>query len=514
MNPPIASDTLDAALGLSGAAVPQTDSGVFNYTECAPRISRAYFIYPPTGLYMRDDRCQAPVEGMTAQPNRAPLDLAYMAAMLEHKGIECRIRDYAAEKAGWDDIRADLKAFRPDLLVVSVTTPTIQRDLGAVEIAKRLFPRILTVAKGAHFTPKDLESMRLFRWLDAAIRGESEHAIAEIAEQRPFDAILGLTYRKGDGLVQNPDRPYIEVKDLDTLPFPARHLLNNSLYTTPDTGEPLTMINTGRGCPHQCIYCAVTIASGYKLKVRSPNSIADELEECVRRLGIRNFFFRADTFTWDEKWVVDLCKEIMRRGLDIRWGANSRVDTISAERLRWMKQAGCWIIGFGFESGNDENLKLMKKRATTDDARRAVSLCKEAGMKTYGLFLIGLPWETRAMVEDTLRFILEIDPTFIDVNIAYPLPGTEYYHVAKEMGLFKDEDLGSGDYSKPIVRTVELSTHELMQYRRKALLKFYSRPGYVIRTLSEIRSPRVFANYVRSGIRLLRNHAFTFAGAE
>jgi len=459
---------------------------------------------------MRDDRCQAPVEGMTAQPNRAPLDLAYMAAMLEKIGVVCKIKDYAAEKASWETLEKDAADFRPDLLLVSVTTPTLKNDLAVCRIAKKIDPTMLTVAKGAHFTAKDDEVLLGHPELDLVIRGESEHAIVEIAERRDYGSILGLAWRQDGAVRRNADRPYIEVEDLDNLPFPARHLLNNNLYAAPDTGEPITMVNTGRGCPHQCIYCAVTIASGYKLKVRSPKNIVDEIEECVKRHNIRNFFFRADTFTWDEKWVVDLCQMVLDRKLNIRWGCNSRVDTISDKRLEWMKKAGCWIIGFGIESGNQEMLDKMKKRAKLEDARKAIALCKKYGVKTYGLFLIGLPWETRQTVDETIRFAQELNPSFLDFNIAYPLPGTEYYRIAKEMGLFDDADLSNGDYARPIVRTLTLSTEELVRLRKKALLSFYLRPSYVLNTLGQVRSPRVLFNYIKSGVRLVRNHAFNF----
>jgi len=487
-----------------------TKGGTDAQTGHAQAVKRAvrkvFLIYGPTGLYMRDDRCQAPVEGMTAQPNRAPLDLAYMAAMLEREGAACRIRDYAAEGLSWKDFEKDLLLFGPDLLVVSVTTPTFERDLEACRIAKGLIPDITTVAKGAHFSPKDEEVFLSHREMDLAIRGESEHAIVEIASGRSYRDILGLTYRQGDGLKRNARRPYIETEDLDRLPFPARHLIRNELYTAPDTGEPITLINVGRGCPHRCIFCAVSIASGFKLKVRSPANVADELEECVKRHGIRNFFFRADTFTWNEDWTVEVCREILRRDLKIRWGTNSRVDTISPRRLEWMKKAGCWIIGFGIESGNDESLKLMKKRATCADARRAVYLTKRHGIKTYGLFIVGLPWETRAMVEDTARFMRELDPDFADVNIAYPLPGTEYYRMALEQGLFREEDFGKGDYSKAVVRTSSLSSGDLVRLRRKAILAFYLRPSYIWRTLAGIRSFGVFRNYIYHGLKLLGAH--------
>jgi len=472
-----------------------------------------FLIYPPTGVYMRDDRCQAPVEGMTAQPNRAPLDLAYMAAMLEKTGIECKIEDYAAKKSSWDELERDLKAFKPSLLVVSVTTPTIAIDLAACRIAKKIDANILTVAKGAHLHAKDDEVLLQYPELDLVIRGESEHAIADIGVGQPWSSILGLAYREDGQIKRNADRPYIEVENLDALPFPARHLLDNHLYLTPDTGEPITMVNTGRGCPHKCIYCAVTIASGFRLKVRSPQNIVDELEECVKKHDIRNFFFRADTFTWNEKWVVELCDLIVERGLKIRWGSNSRVDTISEKRLEAMKRAGCWIIGFGIESGNQDMLDKMKKRAKVEDAETAIALCKKFGIKTYGLFVIGLPWETRETAEQTIAFAKKINPSFLDFNIAYPLPGTEYYRIAKEMGLFNDDDLSKGDYARPIVRTQTLSTDELVQLRRKALLGYYLRPKYVLDTVMDIRSPKVFLNYAKSGLRLIRNHSFNFGTA-
>jgi radical SAM superfamily enzyme YgiQ (UPF0313 family) len=476
----------------------------------ATNIKRVLLMYPPTGVYMRDDRCQAPVEGMTAQPNRAPLDLAYMAAMLEKHGIECKIADYAAPKSPWEEVERDMVAFRPDMVVVSVTTPTIVQDLAACRIAKKIDPKILTVAKGAHLHAKDDEVLLAYSELDLVIRGESEHAVAEIGAGRPWDEILGLAYRENGVTKRNADRPYIEVENLDALPFPARHLLNNDLYRTPDTDEPITMINTGRGCPHKCIYCAVTIASGFRIKVRSPKNIVDELEECVKKHNIRNFFFRADTFTWNEKWVIELCDLIVERGLKIRWGANSRVDTISEKRLEAMKKAGCWIIGFGIESGNQEMLDKMKKRAKVADAEKAVALCKKYGIKSYGLFLIGLPWETKETAEETIEFAKKINPSFLDFNIAYPLPGTEYYRIAQEMGLFEETNLSKGDYARPIVRTQSLSTDELIALRRKALLGYYLRPTYVLNTMKDIRSPRVFLNYAKSGLRLLRNHSFNF----
>ncbi|KPK36124.1 MAG: hypothetical protein AMK70_03510, partial [Nitrospira bacterium SG8_35_1] len=201
--------------------------------------------------------------------------------------------------------------------------------------------------------------------------------------------------------------------------------------------------------------------------------------------------------------------EILNRNLDIRWGSNSRVDTISEERVQWMKKAGCWIIGFGFESGSQENLTRMKKRITLEQSRNAVNICRKYGVKTYGLFLIGLPWETRQMVEETIAFMKELNPNFVDVHIAYPLPGTEYYRIAKEMGMFTDEDLKSGDYSKAIIHTSDLSADDLVKLRRKALMSFYLRPSYILQTVRNIRSFKILKGYIRSGLRLVKGFAFS-----
>ncbi|MFC1808252.1 B12-binding domain-containing radical SAM protein [Candidatus Omnitrophota bacterium] len=464
-------------------------------------INKVLLIYPPTGYYMRDDRCQAPVEGMTAQPARAPMDLAYMGAVLEQDGIRCKIRDYPAEGLSWPDLKKDLNDFKPDMLAFSITTPTLKDDLKACKIAKLIDPDIFTVSKGAHYSEEDENIIKDCPELDLIIRGESEFAISEIVRSERLSEVLGITYRSNGNIIKAPDRPFLE--DLDLLPHPARHLLNNNLYLTPDTNKPIAYIYSGRGCPHQCIYCAVSVASGYKLKARTPKNIVDEIDECVNRFGIRDFFFRADTFTMNKDWVIDICKLIIDRGLKIRWGTNSRVDTICEDRLKWMKDAGCWIIGFGVESGNQQMLDKMKKRAKIEDAESAVRLCKKFKIKSYLLFMIGLPWDSKETVDDTIRFAIRLKGDFIDFNIAYPLPGTEFYRIAKENNLFNEDMLHRHDYSKPLIKTLYLSTEELIELRKKAIRAFYLNPGYIFKTLLGVRSLRELGSYMKAGRDLL-----------
>jgi radical SAM superfamily enzyme YgiQ (UPF0313 family) len=189
--------------------------------------------------------------------------------------------------------------------------------------------------------------------------------------------------------------------------------------------------------------------------------------------------------------------------LKIRWGTNSRVDTIDEERLEWMKKAGCWIVGFGVESGNQEMLDKMKKGITVEQAETAVKLCRKHKIKTYLLFVLGLPWETRETAMDTIEFAKKLDGDFVDFNIAYPLPGTEYFEIAKDSALCDLNSLSGFDYANPLVRSFHLSTEELIELRKKALKSFYFRPRYVARTLLNIRSMKVFNSYLYSGLRLL-----------
>jgi radical SAM superfamily enzyme YgiQ (UPF0313 family) len=472
---------------------------VFLSDSKAVKGKRALLVNPPTGKYIRDDRCQGPVEALTAQPPRAPMDLAYMAASLEHLGVVCIVRDYPMENVSWDGFKSDLKEFNPDFLIISTTTPTLEFDMKACTLAKKRNKAVVTIAKGAQIVEEAKEVLKRYPDLDIGINGEYEFAVQEIVSH-DLSTVKGITYRKGDEICQTEERPRLE--DLDKLPLPARHLLKNELYTAPDTGKPIAFILTGRGCPCRCIYCAVCVASGHKLYVRSVDSVLKEIEQCYDKFGIREFFFRSDTFTWYEDWVVELCKGIVKRKFKIRWGTNSRVSTISEKRIAWMKKAGCYVIGFGIESGNQEMLNKMKKGITLDQARKAIELCRKYKIKSYTLFMFGLPWETKETAEDTIRFAKELNGDFADFMIAYPLPGTEFYDIAKRDKLFKGR-LSGFDYAHPVTHSYHLSTEEIIKFRDRAIREFYLRPGYIMKTILGIRSPRVFVSYIKHGLLLV-----------
>ncbi len=461
---------------------------------------KAILINPPSGMYIRDDRCQVPVKGLSSGL-RTPLDLAYMAAMLERESFECAIRDYPAENKTWRDFKVDIEANDFNMLVISATTPTLYTDLLACDIAKQINPNILTVVKGAHFAAEDVEVMERVATLDIAIRGEYELAVQELGQNRPFEQTLGITYRSDGAIKRNPNRPFLE--NMDLLPLPARHLLNNRLYIRPDTGEMMTSIQTNRGCPARCVYCLVRTVSGGKILARSPESIANEMQNCKEQFGIRNFYFRADTFTWDKEWMIKVCQSIIDKRLEVNWVCNSRVDTIDEERLKWLKKAGCWMIGFGIESGDQDILNKMKKGTTLQQAIDAVEMCRKFCIKTYLFWVLGLPWETEETIKKTMKFAKKIKGDFAEFHIAYPFPGTDFYYTGLENKLFSEEDLYKGDVKDGIVKSFGLSKERLQYYQRKMTRDYYLSPLRIIRLLKGVRSPKALLNYVTKGFSVL-----------
>ncbi len=463
-------------------------------------MERALLCNPPTGKYIRDDRCQVPADAISSSL-RAPIDLLYYATILRDGGYECVLRDYPAEGAGREAYLADLARLRPDVVVVSATTPTLRDDLRCIEDAKAANPAALTVVKGAHFVIADREAMEACAALDVAIRNEAEKAILDFAGGVPFADIPGITWRRGGEIVRNPDRP--QIRDLDWLPVPDRSLLDNSRYVRPDTGEPQTTILASRGCPKDCIFCLVKVVTGRPISMRSPKSIVDEAEACVRDFGIRNFYFRADTFTWYREWVMEICDLIIARGLKIAWVCNARADTANDAMLARMKAAGCWMIGLGIESGSADILKRIKKGITLDEARSAAKRIRSHGIRTYNFFIIGFPWDDERTVKETIDFAIELDSDFVEFHTAYPFLGTEFHDVAAKEGLFERGSLQGTDVMTSPVRTHHLTTARLHELRIAALRRYYLRPSYVAKTLRHIRSPRMLANYARQGLRVL-----------
>lgn len=467
---------------------------------------RAFFIVPPTGRFIREDRCQTPIDRLRTVALRPPIDLMYAAACFEKEGVECRLTDYPAEDREWDALEADLREFQPDMVVMSITTPSFEDDMKAASLIKKVVPKAVTIAKGAHFNTLDIKSIERFPDLDVALRGEYELTCMELARGVPFADIKGMTWRRDSQPVRNDKRDL--PGNLDEIPYPARHLTKNHLYPRPDTGELQTTLVTNRGCPFSCTYCLANQVSGLKNRYRSVENVMGEIRDCVEQHGIRSFLFRSDLFTQNKAWVIKLCEAILESGLPIDWACNSRVDTLNEEVLGWMKKAGCWVIAFGVEKGDDASLARINKKATTAMAEKALAMTRAAGIKRSMYLLFGLPDDTPETLDNDIEFAKRIDPDFLEIFYPYPFPGTPLYKEAVDAGLLEDGSVPKEAYGLPAMPTKHIKLEDMGNLRNEGLRKFYMRPKFILRTLRNVRSPKEFANYVRHGALQVKDIVF------
>lgn len=477
-------------------------------------MNRVLLMYPPGKLYQRgEDRCQGNIEDSAATSMRACNDLGYAAAVLLRDGYEIKLRDYQTERASEEDLLQDLNEFKPDMVMLSVTNATIYEDIALVNRIRSACETAI-VLKGAIFYDPERKMLDMldFSNVDYLIGGEVDFCIDKIAAfhfkgEGEITAIDNICYKNDEGqMVAN--RFHVWNDDLDQQPFPAREYMNNALYIRPDTGKPMATIQTSRGCPAGCIYCLSPDISGKKVRFRSPENVMQELEECYDRYGISDFFFKADTFTIDAEWVERLCSLIRNSHLQgkIAFTANSRVNPLKKEILKYMKEAGCFTVAFGFESGSPDSLKKMRKGATLEQNRQAMKWAKEVGIPVYGFYLIGLPWEDRQHLEDTKKLIFELNADFIEIHIALPYYGTQLYSLCKEKGVLEDNVYGSDYFHSATVGTETLSMEQLVEFRKKTMLKYYLRPSYIGKKLAySITKPYVLKNYCIYGLRMIKN---------
>lgn len=284
---------------------------------------------------------------------------------------------------------------------------------------------------------------------DVVAVGEGEHTMLELVHavesHRPLSTVKGIVYKKQTKKDDDPETFYTPprefTQDLSNLPFPARDLFDNQSYKNhyrEKFGYTITSIITSRGCPFQCDFCSRAVF-GNAFRTRSAENIVDEMES-VKALGYDRIWFADDCFTMNRKRLLSICDEVVRRGLKIDWECLSRVDTIDTETAQKMKQAGCIRVFFGLESGNDAILALMKKKATTNLAKKAVSTTRSVGIQVGAFFIVGYPGETDQTVLDTLRFASSLPLDYLSFTVPYPIPGTPLYDRVKDSIEFDDWD--------------------------------------------------------------------------
>ncbi|HEM61094.1 MAG TPA: radical SAM protein, partial [Chloroflexi bacterium] len=377
---------------------------------------------------------------------------------------------------------------------------------------KEALPGTSVALTGSHPTVFHEELLRDNPAVDAIVRGEAELTVRDLALSlaggENLSGVQGLTYREGDGVLVNPPRPLIE--DLDSLPFPARHIVNQEGYRAAIySGERPTAMVSSRGCPYHCVYCLwPETLYGHKFRARSAQSVVDEMELVVKDYGVDEIYFDDDCLTLSKKRVLEMCRLILDRGLDVKWIVQARVDTVDKEVLSAMKEAGCHYVLFGVESGSPKMLEIMKKRITLDRARQAFRDCRDVGMKTQAFFLFGVPGENQETIEETIEFARELDADSTQFAIAIPHPGTELYQVCLENGWLVFDSWEDFAAENSLIATEELTREDVERARIHAYRSYYFSPKFVARSLVRVRSLKDVKRLLRGGRSVLDRISF------
>ena len=365
----------------------------------------------------------------------------------------------------------------------------MNEDIKCSKIAKQLKKDILVVLRCGAVEYVAEELMKKEKTIDVVFYGETDFTLYELLANADKNKIKGVFYRENIKIVKTAKRPFLE--DMESLPIVDRSLIKNKLYIRPDNGKPLGLIETSRGCPYSCIFCLTPYTYGHLHRRRRVSSIIKEIRICVEDYGILDFHFKSDIFSFNKEWIIELCNEIMKNNLKIRWFANSRVDSIDDNLLKVMKKSGCFALAIGVESGSKYILNKIKKNITLEGIEKAFLSCKKNKIRTYAYFIIGFPWDTKYTVTETVKLCKKIDPDYIDFFYPFAFQGTELYKIIKDLGLIKNEvveNIRRKSYIGFQFPTLTLSKEELNKLRREALKSFYFRPRYVLRTFRQCKT--------------------------
>ena len=423
-----------------------------------------------------------------------PLGTLYIASALQAAGHEVIFINGAFNRH--TEILTRLQRENPAFIGLYSTTFGWNKALqAAADIKKRLSDVFIAVG-GPFPIAMQQACLRDNDCIDAVVTGEGEHTVTELVNRleqgQSLDGLLGLIYRQGDEIIVNQPRPLLE--DLDSLPFPARELLDNADEYLPPPAtyrrKPVAVIITSRGCNRRCIFCSQIDSkrkSGERgVRYRSVDNVMAEIEHCLAQ-GYREIKFIDDTLAADYDRAMAITREIKKRKLDFTWFASACVNQVDRPLLQSMKDAGCWAVLFGAESGVQKNLNTLRKGSTLAQIRRAVADAKAVGLQVTTPFLIGIPGETYEEALQTIEFAVELNPDIANFHALTAFPGTHLYDNLERYGRVS-EDLSSYTYQGASFVPFTMSREQIHQLRQRAFKRFYSRPSYLLRRTMKLRS--------------------------
>lgn len=453
---------------------------------------------------IREERCEITERYSILEP----YSLLQMGALLKGQGHQVDLIDLNGFDLAWKDLEARLHQLKPEAVLFRFTPTTFDHDMRTTSVVRASAPEAKTI--GVCWTLRTLaqEVMSQAPDLDLYIRQEYEVVAPDLAralqEGSSLDSVPGIAYRRGKDIAINPDARPLE--DYDSLPIPAFDLLPSlePYFVTAPAGRPYTILYTSKGCPFKCSFCTV---AGTKWRPKSAEKTMEELLYLKRNYGIRTVSFFDETFTLDKKRVLRLCDALISQDLDIRWYCNTRAHLVDLDLLKRMRQAGCRGISYGIESGSQSILDHADKCVTVEQARNAIAWARQARIKTFASFILGLPGETWDTVRETVDFVSQTMPTSAEFNVAVPYPGTKLYEM-----VYGDQGAGAVDFRRlyqddAVVGTEALSPADLNKARGMAYRSLYFNPRWWFRNIGHVlREPEDIDLATRYATKALRNY--------
>jgi radical SAM superfamily enzyme YgiQ (UPF0313 family) len=420
-----------------------------------------------------------------------PLGTLYVAAAMQQAGHE--VRFFNGAFMDHDEIMTQVTDYAPEFVGLYSTAFGWDKAKKTAAAVKQNLDTIFIAVGGPYPVALQEKCLEDCRAIDAVVTGEGEITVVEmlagLESGSGLDEVEGVAFRSGQKIIKNPPRPLIT--DLDSLPFPARELLGEAgKYIPPPATykrRPVAVIMTARGCNRHCLYCfQIDKHRESGVRYRSVENVMAEIE-LVLSQGYKEIKFIDDTLAADYNRAMTIAREIKSRGLDFTWFASAVVNQVDKPLLQAFKDAGCWAILFGAESGVQKDLNAIRKGITPAQIRKAVNIAKEVGITVYTPFLFGIPGQTYEDGLKSIEFALELDPDIANFHAITPFPGTELYDNIEKYGTMS-EDLSDYTYQGAAFVPHTMTREEIAELRQLALKKFYSRPKFLWRRMLALRS--------------------------
>lgn len=419
-----------------------------------------------------------------------PLGVGYLAAVLERSGHEVEVIDFQIEKITLEQLTERVGKRSYDMCGISTTTPFSRIAYVVASTIKEIFPGTPIVLGGPHTVAVGKDVFGDCPSANYAVYGEGEVTILELLEaiggKRSLESVNGLGFRKGSDIVLTAEREFVQ--DLDSIPFPAYHHFRLEKYR-PLVAQyrrlPWASIISSRGCPYRCIYCNERVW-GRTYRFRSAANVLEEILLLKNTYGVREISFADDTFTINRKRTVELCEMLIAAGNPVIWKCSTRVDKVDFELLKIMKEAGCYSIGVGVESGSQKILDIIKKDVTKEQIWKAFRDARMTGMETRAYFMLNLPHDDVKTTEETIRFSRELDADYVDFEFAHPFPGTAFRRLIENderYTIMKDkwDDPKAQIGNRIVYLQPGLPEEALRKYMKKAFIGYYLRPRQILR---------------------------------